>query len=49
MFGFSSGRDVATVTRKRRYMAEAQERWHFLTNFDASTIQAQQLVSGAKA
>jgi hypothetical protein len=50
MFGFSSGKDAATVTRKRRYMAEAQQRWHFLTHFDASTMQvSQQLVSGAKA
>ena len=38
MFGFQGGESPETVTRKRSYMAEAQRRWTFLTNFDASTI-----------
>ena len=38
MFGFRGGEDAATVERKRTYMRDAQQRWPFLTNFDASTI-----------
>ena len=38
MFGFQGGESRETVTRKRGYMTEAQQRWPFLTNFDASTI-----------
>ena len=38
MFGFSGGESAETVARKRGYMGEAQQRWRFLTNFDASTI-----------
>ena len=38
MFGFSGGESAETVARKRGYMREAQQRWVFLTNFDASTI-----------
>jgi hypothetical protein len=49
MFGFSGGESVATVVRKRRYMAEAQQRWPFLTHYDASTIKnPQQLVTMIK-
>ena len=49
MFGFSGGEDVPTVVRKRRYMVEAQQRWPFLTHFDASTIKnPQQLVTMVK-
>ena len=38
MFGYQGGEDAATVERKRTYMRDAQGRWPFLTNFDASTI-----------
>jgi hypothetical protein len=38
MFGFQGGESAAIVARKRGYMVEAQQRWPFLTNFDASTI-----------
>ena len=38
MFGFRGGESAATVERKRGSMLEAQKRWPFLTNFDASTI-----------
>ena len=38
MFGFSGGESAETVAGKRGYMGEAQQRWRFLTNFDASTI-----------
>ena len=38
MFGFTGGESRETVTRKRTYMADAQRRWPFITNFDASTI-----------
>ena len=49
MFGFSGGEDAAIVARKRRHMVEAQERWPFLTHFDASTIKnPQQLVTMVK-
>ena len=49
MFGFSGGESVPIVVRKRRYMVEAQERWPFLTNYDASTIKVpQQLVTMLK-
>jgi hypothetical protein len=49
MFGFSGGESVPIVARKRRYMVEAQERWPFLTNYDASTIKApQQLITMLK-
>jgi len=37
MFGFSGGESAETVARKRGYMAEARERWPFITLFDAST------------
>jgi len=39
MFGFRGGESVATVERKRGYMLEAQKRWPFLTNFDATTLE----------
>ena len=38
MFGFQGGESAETVARKRSYMRDAQRRWPFLTNFDASTI-----------
>ena len=38
MFGFQGAESVETVARKRGYMRDAQQRWAFLTNFDASTI-----------
>ena len=38
MFGFHGGETDETVARKRGYMIEAQKRWPFLTNYDASTI-----------
>ena len=46
MFGFRGGENDETVTRKRGYMKDAQQRWPFMTNFDASTIKSQgQLVA----
>jgi hypothetical protein len=49
MFGFSGGESAETVARKRDYMREAQQRWAFLTNFDASTIKNEiQLTSMVK-
>lgn len=49
MFGFSGGESVATVVRKRRYLSEAQQRWPFLTHYDASTIKVpMQLVTMVK-
>ena len=49
MFGFQGAESPATVTRKRGYMKDAQQRWTFLTNFDASTIRNPlQLVSMVK-
>ena len=38
MFGFQGGESRETVTLKRSYMADAQQRWPFMTHFDASTI-----------
>ena len=38
MFGFQGGESPETVGRKRGYMRDAQARWPFITNFDASTI-----------
>ena len=38
MFGFQGGESAVTVARKRGYMADAQQRWSFLTYFDLSTI-----------
>ena len=38
MFGFTGADSSQTVVRKRRYMADAQARWPFLTHFDATTI-----------
>ena len=49
MFGSRGGESAATVERKRGYMLEAQARWPFLTNFDASTIKNErQLVTMVK-
>ena len=42
MFGFQGGESPETVARKRDYMRDAQQRWPFLTNFDASTIKNEQ-------
>ena len=41
MFGFSGGEIAETVKRKRAYMAEARERWPFLTLFDDSTTRSE--------
>jgi hypothetical protein len=38
MFGFQGGESADVVARKKDHMRDAQERWHFLTNFDCSTI-----------
>jgi uncharacterized Zn-finger protein len=38
MFGHQGGEDKATVARKREYLKDAQRKWPFLTNLDASTI-----------
>jgi hypothetical protein len=38
MFGFTGDDSVETASCKRRYMADAQRRWPFLTHFDASTV-----------
>jgi hypothetical protein len=49
MFGFTGRDNVENVLRKRVYMAEAQERWPFVTHFDASTIKNErQLVTMVK-
>ncbi len=49
MFGFTGADSPETVLRKRRYMAQAQTRWPFLTHFDASTIKNErQLVTMIK-
>ena len=46
MFGFQGGESADTVARKRTYMKDAQQRWPFMTNFDASTIKSEgQLVA----
>jgi hypothetical protein len=38
MFGFQGGESPDTVARKRRHMADSQQKWRFLTDFDCSTI-----------
>jgi hypothetical protein len=38
MFGFQGGESADVIARKRSYMADAQQKWPFLTNFDCSTI-----------
>jgi hypothetical protein len=38
MFGFRGGESDHTVTRKKGYMRDAQQRWSCLTNYDLSTI-----------
>lgn len=49
MFGFTGGDTADTILRKRMRMADAQERWPFLTYFDASTIKnGRQLVTMVK-
>ena len=49
MFGFQGAESPETVARKRGYMKDAQTRWPFLTNFDASTIKNPlQLISMVK-
>ncbi|WP_416357692.1 hypothetical protein ACLNGM_06555 [Aureimonas phyllosphaerae] len=42
MFGYQGGESGETVARKRGYMAEAQQRWPFLTRFDVTTIHNEQ-------
>lgn len=41
MFGFRGGESREIVARKKGYMQEAQEKWPFLTNFDASTVKSE--------
>jgi hypothetical protein len=49
MFGYSGGEGADTIARKRGYMKEAQQRWPFITSFDASTIKSEaQLISLVK-
>jgi hypothetical protein len=49
MFGFQGGETTDTVSRKRGYMREAQERWGPLTYLDLSTIKNEaQLVALVK-
>ena len=49
MFGFTGADSSETVAGKKLYMAEARERWPFLTHFDASTIKNErQLVTMVK-
>lgn len=38
MFGFRGGETPQTVSRKRGYLNQAQQKWPFLTYFDLSTI-----------
>lgn len=38
MFGFQGDEAAETIARKKGYMAEAQKKWEFLTNYDMSTI-----------
>ena len=38
MFGFQGGESADTVTRKKSYMKDAQQKWRFLTNLDCSSI-----------
>jgi hypothetical protein len=40
MFGFRGGESADTVSRKKAYMADAQQRWA-LTSFDLSTIETE--------
>lgn len=38
MFGFQGGESQKVVAHKKNLMKSAQKKWHFLTNFDCSTI-----------
>jgi hypothetical protein len=38
VFGFQGGESVETVSRKKGYRKDAQQRWSFLTHYDLSTI-----------
>lgn len=38
MFGFQGGQSVEIVVRKRRYMAESQQNWPFLTTIDCRSL-----------
>ena len=38
MFGFQGGESAETISRKRGYRKDAQQRWGFLTSFDLSLI-----------
>jgi hypothetical protein len=38
VFGFQGGESVETVSRKKDYRKDAQQRWGFLTHYDLSTI-----------
>ena len=49
MFGSQGGERADTVARKKGYMKDAQQKWHFLTNFDCSSIKTKgQLCSMVK-
>lgn len=41
MFGFQGGESTDIVERKKGYMKDAQKQWHFLTNFDCSTLRTE--------
>jgi len=41
MFGFQGGESPDVVARKRSHMKDAQQKWHFLTSFDCSTIKTE--------
>jgi hypothetical protein len=42
VFGFQDGDSVDTIVRKRGYMKEARQQWHFLTNYDLWWIKTKQ-------
>lgn len=40
MFGFIGGQSVENVARKRTYLAEAQQKWPFLTTIDCRSLKS---------
>ena len=49
MFGFQGGETPDTVSRKRGYLLDAQQRWGSLTYLDLSTIKSEaQLITLVK-
>ena len=49
MFYVSAGESVVAAVRKMRYLADAQQRWPFLTSYDAiSAKNPQQLINLVK-